>query len=141
VASSTVDPATVLREGPIWRVVLNKNQNLLGKTMLVLRRSSTDVLDVRPEEWDAFTHELRSVRAAIDELFQPDQWNHVFLMNADPQVHCHVVPRYASPREWAGLTFVDPHYGELFGHEQRVLPPPQLKSLREDIEARLRPPA
>ena len=138
-ANLTIDSATVLRDGPVWRVVLNKNQNLLGKTMLVLRRDATDVLEVTPEEWVAFTSELRRVRAAVDQLFHPDQWNHAFLMNADPQVHCHVVPRYASPRQWAGLTFTDPHFGELFGHEQRVLPPAQLGPLRAAIEARLRP--
>ena len=68
-----VDPATVLREGDSWRVVLNKNQNLLGKTMLVLRREASDVLDVTLEEWDAFTDELRRVRRAVDELFHPDR--------------------------------------------------------------------
>ena len=132
-----VDPATVLREGDSWRVVLNKNQNLLGKTMLVLRREASDVLDVTLEEWDAFTDELRRVRRAVDELFHPDRWNHAFLMNADPQVHCHVVPRYASPRVWAGLTFTDPHFGESFGTERHVLSPEQLQSLTQAVQARL----
>jgi diadenosine tetraphosphate (Ap4A) HIT family hydrolase len=139
VAALAIDPATVLREGDIWRVVLNKNQHLLGKTMLVLRREASDVLGVTLEEWGAFTDELRRVRAAVDELFRPDQWNHAFLMNADPQVHCHVVPRYASPREWAGVTFTDPHFGEVFGPEQRLLSPEQLQLLREAIQARLEP--
>jgi diadenosine tetraphosphate (Ap4A) HIT family hydrolase len=138
VAALTVDPATVIREGPLWRVVLNRNQNLLGKTMLVLRREASDVLDLTLEEWAAFTDELRQVRTAVDELFQPDQWNHAFLMNADPQVHCHVVPRYASPREWAGLTFTDPHIGQVFGPEQRHLGPHEMQDLRRTIQARLR---
>lgn len=137
VAGSTIDPTTVLREGDAWRVVLNKNQDLLGKTMLVLRRESSDVLDVEPEEWAAFRDELRTVRAAVDQLFQPDRWNHAFLMNADAQVHCHVVPRYAAAREWDRLTFTDPHFGEVFGREQRILAPAQLQRLRRAIQERL----
>jgi diadenosine tetraphosphate (Ap4A) HIT family hydrolase len=60
-------------------------------------------------------------------------------MNADPQVHCHVVPRYASSREWAGLTFTDPHFGELFGREQRILDSEHLQELARAIRARLGP--
>jgi hypothetical protein len=39
--------------------------------------------------------------------------------------------------EWAGLIFTDPHFGEVFGPEQRVLSPQQLRPLREAIQARL----
>ena len=135
----SIDPATVLREGRLWRLVLNRNQDLLGKSMLVLRRDASDVLEVTLEEWADFSEELRRVRTAVDQLFRPDRWNHAFLMNADPQVHCHVVPRYASSRTWAGSTFTDPHFGQLFGREQRVLDREQLDELGRAIQALLRP--
>ena len=132
-----IDPSTVLREGPQWRVVLNRNQNLLGKVMLVLRRDAHDVLEVSPDEWRSFTDELRRVRAAVDSLFRPDAWNHAFLMNADAQVHCHAVPRYAGERRWGGGVFTDPHFGEVFGPEQRTLPAAELEALRDLVRSRL----
>jgi diadenosine tetraphosphate (Ap4A) HIT family hydrolase len=132
-----LDPATVIREGPLWRVALNRNQDLLGKVVLALRREADDVLDVTGEEWASFTDELRRVRAAVDALFRPDVWNHAFLMNLDPQVHCHVVPRYAAERRWGGEVFTDPHFGSLFGPEQRVLTGPMLAALRDEVRARL----
>jgi diadenosine tetraphosphate (Ap4A) HIT family hydrolase len=132
-----LDSSTVLREGALWRVALNRNQDLLGKAVLVLRREADDVLDVTGEEWASFTEELRRVRAAVDALFRPDAWNHAFLMNADPQVHCHVVPRYAGERRWKDQVFTDPHFGQVFGAEQRLLPSAQLEALRDEIRAQL----
>jgi diadenosine tetraphosphate (Ap4A) HIT family hydrolase len=137
VATLVLDPSTVLREGPLWRVALNRNQSLLGKAVLVLRREAEDVLDVTVEEWASFTDELRRVRAAVDARFRPDGWNHAFLMNADPQVHCHVVPRYASERRWHGEVFTDPHFGEVFGPEQHLLPAAHIEALRDEVRSRL----
>jgi diadenosine tetraphosphate (Ap4A) HIT family hydrolase len=136
-AAHDLDPPTVLREGPRWRVALNRNQNLLGKAILVLRREAVDVLDITPDEWASLTDELRRVRAAVDALFRPDTWNHAFLMNLDAQVHCHVVPRYAGERRWAGGVFTDPHFGAVFGPEQRVLPADDLALLRDLVRSRL----
>jgi diadenosine tetraphosphate (Ap4A) HIT family hydrolase len=137
VTALELDPVTVLEEGALWRVALNRNQDLLGKALLVLRREADDVLDVTPAEWVAFTEALRRVRTAVDELFRPDGWNHAFLMNVDAQVHCHVVPRYAGERRWAGQVFRDPHFGAVFGPEQRVLPAAELEALRDLVRSRL----
>jgi len=41
----------VLWESAFWLVVLNRNQNLLGKTMIVLRRRLERVADLTPDEW------------------------------------------------------------------------------------------
>ena len=136
-AALVLDPSTVLREGPLWRVALNRNQDLLGKVVLVLRREAEDVLDVTVEEWAAFSDELRRVRTAVDRVFHPDAWNHAFLMNVDRQVHCHVVPRYRGERRWGGKVFSDPHFGQVFGPEQRVLPPSTLVALRDEVRAQL----
>jgi diadenosine tetraphosphate (Ap4A) HIT family hydrolase len=137
VAPLVLDPSTVLREGPLWRAALNRNQDLLGKIVLVLRREADDVLDVTAEEWASFPDEVRRVRTAVDALFRPDAWNHAFLMNLDRQVHCHVVPRYAGERRWNGEVFRDPHFGEVFGPEQRLLSATQLEDLREEVRAQL----
>jgi diadenosine tetraphosphate (Ap4A) HIT family hydrolase len=67
-------------------------------------------------------------------LFQPDQFNFAFLISQAPQVHLHVIPRYASPRKWAGLTFRDDHWGSSFGSEQRRLPGELLQRLAAELK-------
>jgi diadenosine tetraphosphate (Ap4A) HIT family hydrolase len=105
--------------------------------MLVLRRHCTAVIDIAPEEWVALRYELRRLVAALDRLFEPDQFNLAFLMNLDAQVHLHVMPRYASTRRWHDRTFTDPHWGEAFGREKQPLPPSELQLLADEIRAQL----
>jgi diadenosine tetraphosphate (Ap4A) HIT family hydrolase len=57
--------------------------------------------------------------------------------NADARVHMHVVPRYCAERSWGGLVFSDPHFGSLFGTEQRVLEQRALALLAAAIRTHL----
>jgi diadenosine tetraphosphate (Ap4A) HIT family hydrolase len=130
-------PETMILTGPLWTLAVNRNQNLIGKTMLVANRHVESVTALHQEEWLDLHHQISRVTAALDQLFQPEQYNHAFLMNADAQVHLHVVPRYQAERTWNGHTFTDPHYGELYGTEQRLLPAAHLTALAAAIRAHL----
>lgn len=130
-------PETVIEERPLWRLAVNRNQDLLGKSMVVLRRDCTAVIDVLPSEWESLHAELRRLVPALRRIFQPDQFNFAFLMNLDAQVHLHVIPRYATPREWEGAVFNDVHWGSAFGHEQRVLELSSLAALANEMRQEL----
>jgi hypothetical protein len=47
------------------------------------------------------------------------------------------VPRYAGERRWKDQVFTDPHFGQVFGAEQRLLPSAQLEALRDEVRAQL----
>ena len=126
-------PETVVEERGQWTLAINRNQDLLGKTMLVLRRDCTAVTEIEPDEWAALHRELRRLVPALKALFTPDQFNFAFLMNLDAQVHLHVVPRYATPRRWRELEFEDRHWGSAFGHEVQVLSAGDLGALANDV--------
>jgi diadenosine tetraphosphate (Ap4A) HIT family hydrolase len=130
-------PESVIEERPSWTLAVNRNQDLLGKTMLVLRRRCDAVIDIAPDEWALLRDELQRLVPALDRLFHPDQLNFAFLMNRDSHVHLHVVPRYGSPRRWHDRTFTDQHWGEVFGREQRPLPSAELRLLANAIRSHL----
>ncbi|WP_102127308.1 HIT family protein [Deinococcus planocerae] len=100
----------IIAEGEHWRVVLNRNQNLLGKLMLVLRRHEERVSELRPDEWAELHLDMRRTERALTTLLQPDHFNFLFLRNQDRHVHLHVVPRYAAVRLFQSLAFEDPDY-------------------------------
>lgn len=127
----------VVERGEHWTLALNLNQNLPGRCVLVLNRHRESVPEVATEEWDALRPEISRVTAALDGLFAPDLYNFAFLMNLDAHVHLHVVPRYASPRGWRGETYADPHYGSLFGKEQRPASEEMLVELAGALRSRL----
>lgn len=97
-------------ESASWIAVLNRNQNLLGKTMIVLRRRLERVAEVTPAEWADLQVQLVEVTRRLDAAFAPDRYNYAFLQNFARQVHLHVIPRYAGPRELAGSRFEDPDF-------------------------------
>jgi diadenosine tetraphosphate (Ap4A) HIT family hydrolase len=93
-----------------WRLILNRNQNLLGKCFLVSRRHTEAVASLSSAEWAELHSLLASATAALTATFQPDHFNYAFLQNQDRHVHLHVIPRYQTARQWSGLTFTDPDY-------------------------------
>jgi diadenosine tetraphosphate (Ap4A) HIT family hydrolase len=104
----------VIRESGLWLTVINRNQDLLGKMFIVLRRHEEDAVALTVEEWAELRKEVRWVTARVREAFAPDHFNYSFLMNHDPHVHLHVIPRYVGTRELAGLLFTDPAYPESY---------------------------
>src|SRR5262249_13641142 len=104
------DLAPILDEGVYWRLVLNHNQNLLGKCFLVLRRHEEAVVALTTDEWmELQQHSTRATHALV-LAFAPDHFNYAFVQNEDPHVHLHIIPRYAGTRTFAGRLFIDPDY-------------------------------
>lgn len=92
---------------PLWRVLVNRNQNVLGKCFIALRRHDEDVCNLTDEEVRDLWETMRAVKGVLVARFQPDHFNYAFLMNQDRHVHLHVIPQYRSPRSFAGVQFED----------------------------------
>ena len=105
--------------------------------MLVLTRHSESISDLTAEEWAALRTHMGRLTEALDRIFHPDLYNFAFLMNLDTHVHLHVIPRYASPHEWRGEKYEDPHFGSLFGGEQRPASVAALEELTRALSGRL----
>jgi diadenosine tetraphosphate (Ap4A) HIT family hydrolase len=108
------DLAPILLESKHWQLVLNHNQNLLGRTFLSLRRHTEQVVELSPDEWKQLRDHLRLATTALRSLFSPDHFNYSFLQNQIRHVHMHIIPRYADVREFSGVNFTDPDYPSHF---------------------------
>jgi diadenosine tetraphosphate (Ap4A) HIT family hydrolase len=126
----------VLRESPHWRLAVNRNQNLLGKLIVVLRRHEEAVARVDSGEWSELHDHIRWATDRLSAAFAPDHFNFAFLQNQDRHVHLHVIPRYVGGRWIANADFADPEYPGHYqpGVEQRVRP-----DVMEAIAAALAP--
>ena len=121
-----------------WRIVLNYNQDRLGKCFLVLARHDEDVCNLTEEELSDLWRCMRLVKDAVVTCFQPDHFNYMFLMNQDAHVHLHVIPHYRTPRVFAGMSF--PVLGSLDGGNVR-LPAAIFEQLATEIGSHLPPKA
>lgn len=103
-------PDTLIEAGPCWSVVLRPAQVTLGSLVLVC---TEPVREFSALSQQAFA-ELREVSGRIERslkrAFAYDKINYLMLMMVDPDVHFHVIPRYADERRCGGAVFLDPHW-------------------------------
>jgi diadenosine tetraphosphate (Ap4A) HIT family hydrolase len=116
-----------------WSISVANEQNYLGKCIVALRRHEEDFLALRADEREEMWQAASAVRDALTRCFAPDRFNYQVLGNSVPHVHMHLTPRYTSPREFAGMTFTDEHWGTWPFPADQELPPGLLKTLAERV--------
>ena len=104
----------IVRETRCWRTAVNRNQNLLGKLIIVLERHEEDVTLLQSDEWIELHREVAWAVTRLRDAFAPDHFNYAFLQNQDRHIHLHVIPRYENVRRIAGVDFTDPDYPDMF---------------------------
>jgi diadenosine tetraphosphate (Ap4A) HIT family hydrolase len=90
-----------------WRVLVNHNQNKLGKCLICLERHEEDICNLSEDEVRDLWEVIRLLKVTLVSCFRPDHFNYAFLMNQDHHVHLHVIPRYYGKRVFAGIEFLD----------------------------------
>ena len=129
----------VFSESKHWRAVINRNQNLLGKCFLALRRHVELVEELSSAEWMDLHQQVVLVTQALRREFEPDHFNYAFLQNQDRHVHLHVIPRYAKPRTFGGRVYEDrgwpSHYN--VSEPARMLPEDELAQLSRVLRGQL----
>ncbi len=100
-------PETLVAEYESWVVLLRPRQVTLGSTVLACKEAARALGDVSTEAWAEVARVTSDLEQAVREAFGCERLNYLALMMVDPHVHFHVLPRYESPRELAGVAFVD----------------------------------
>ena len=131
-------PETLLADWTHWAVLLRPAQVTLGSLVLVCRDPVNRFGAISP----GAAAELRLVAAAVEtalgECLRFDKLNYLMLMMVDPDVHFHVIPRYAGARSYAGSEFSDPFWpGPPDLSRAQTLAPAAREALTRDLRARL----
>ncbi len=101
-----------------WTLRVRVHPMYLGQAILWLEREgdmqrlSSLTEEERKELWEQV---LPKYEAALEKLFKPDHMNYAWLGNLFHEHkghgHLHLIPRYASPREFEGFVFTDDNWG------------------------------
>lgn len=101
-------PETLIRDYDHWAVLLRPGQVTLGSLVLICKDPASAFSMIT----GAAFAELQSVTAHIEGVlgraFNYDRINYLMLMMVDPDVHFHVIPRYATSRTFSAQLFSDP---------------------------------
>lgn len=101
-------PETLIREYEYWTVLLREQQLTLGSLVLCAKADATDFSALSSSAFNEMSTVIRDIERVLKAAFEYDKINYLMLMMVDPNVHFHVVPRYAEERSACGLTIADP---------------------------------
>lgn len=114
--NQTTNDVEVLLQTDRWVVVLDKNQEYLGKCFVTLRKHKNTISDLSPADWAELHNVMRRIESAMKQAFAPDVFNWSCLMNnavaagQSTHVHWHLHPRYLRGGAFAGEVFADPKW-------------------------------
>jgi diadenosine tetraphosphate (Ap4A) HIT family hydrolase len=100
-------PETLVADYRNWVVLLRRQQVTLGALVLVCQEEVTAFSQVSPAAFAELATVVRDIEAALTAAFAYDKINYLMLMMLDPNVHFHVIPRYAEERSFDGQRFPD----------------------------------
>jgi len=90
-----------------WLVLLREPQATLGSLVLCAKPEVTRFSSLSREAFAEMGAVVGDIECALKAAFAYDKINYLMLMMVDPNVHFHVIPRYAEPRRACGLTIPD----------------------------------
>jgi diadenosine tetraphosphate (Ap4A) HIT family hydrolase len=100
-------PQTIIRQYQYWSVMLRPAQATLGALVLAAHEPAEAFSQLSPESFTELHTITGQLESALTKAFQYDKINYLMLMMVDPDVHFHVIPRYAQPRQFADMEFID----------------------------------
>ncbi len=100
-------PQSLIKSYQHWYLLARPAQITLGSMILIYKEEvhQYSLISVVAQA------EQRTIVADIEQrlkaAFQFDKINYLMLMMVDPEVHFHILPRYAESRSFGGQTFLD----------------------------------
>ena len=97
-ARDTVEVARL----PLCRVLLMKDRRFPWLILVPERDSVREIHELPAEDRAELIEEIAQAGEVLKRLFQPDKLNVGALGNVVPQLHVHVVARFATDAAWPG---------------------------------------
>ncbi|MDH5553035.1 MAG: HIT family protein [Nitrosomonas sp.] len=100
-------PQTIIRQYQHWSVLLRPAQATLGAMVLVAHDPAQAFSELSPDSFTELHQVTAHIETALTQAFNHDKLNYLMLMMVDPDVHFHVIPRYAEIRHFSDVEFID----------------------------------
>ena len=127
-------PASLVREYQHWVVLVRPKQVTLGALILACKEEAEAFSAISPDAFIELKEAVVDIERALKRRFAYDKINYLMLMMVDRQVHFHVIPRYAGPRQFGDLVATDPGWPRQPDMAATVpLSAAQLRTLRDEL--------
>ncbi|MDQ3186516.1 MAG: HIT family protein [Pseudomonadota bacterium] len=100
-------PQTIIHQYQYWSVMLRPVQLTLGSLVLAAHESAHEFSKLSQASFTELHKITVQLEPALAKAFNYDKLNYLMLMMVDPDVHFHIIPRYAKARYFNGQEFSD----------------------------------
>lgn len=100
-------PDTCIHSYRHWNVLLRPAQVTLGSLVLAAYEPARALSELSRESFAELAQVVADIEGALKRAFSYDKINYLLFMMVDPDVHFHVIPRYATERLFADTKFMD----------------------------------
>ena len=97
----------LIKDYKYWVLSLRPIQLTLGSMILTLKRECSGLGDLKSEETMELATIFNEIESNVKQFLRFNKINYLALMMVDDQVHFHVLPRYATEREFCSFKFLD----------------------------------
>ena len=101
-------PHTIIYQYQHWSILLRPVQLTLGSIVLVAHDPASAFSELSQTSFTELHKITLQLESALGRAFKYDKLNYLMLMMVDPDVHFHVIPRYAKPKIFGDVEFTDP---------------------------------
>jgi len=127
----------LIKEYEYWKLLIRNRNSTLGNCVAITKRHMERFSEVTPEEMQDFANVVKDVEHALKASFSYDKINYQMLMMMDKHTHFHIIPRYAAPREFVGVTWTDEGWPRLPGAQKEDVSREILEKTKEEIKKHL----
>ena len=129
-------PASLIADYRHWLVLLRPAQVTLGSLVVVAKDQANSFSHLPLEAFSELATLTANLEQALQQFIQYDRINWLMLMMVDPDVHFHVIPRYAETRSFGANQFADKSWPGPPDLSQAIkLQDPEAEAIRKAIKA------
>ena len=103
----------LIKEYAHWKLLVRNRNKTLGNCVVITKRHMENFSDITPDEMTEFAAVVKDIEHALKHAFQYDKINYQMLMMKESHLHFQVVPRYAGPRMFAWIEWLDAGWPQL----------------------------
>jgi diadenosine tetraphosphate (Ap4A) HIT family hydrolase len=100
-------PESLICEYDRWAVLLRPRQATLGALILVCKDPAATFSAISADAFAELQQATRDIEAGLTTFRPYRKINYLMLMMVDPDVHFHVLPRYAQDQVFDGTVYPD----------------------------------
>ena len=100
-------PHTLVAQTDYWLVLVRPKQPTYGSLVLICKESATAFAQLSGPAFADLAIAVAGIERVLGQVVAYEKINYLMLMMVDPDVHFHVIPRYAGTREQDGVVYVD----------------------------------